>query len=135
MNNISKFVLFLIIFLSLSSLIFPQGLNLSDKDIDDFVEDIKNNRKVNYDVRYIWSGIITEIKNDVNGFEVTVLKSKWIGTDSIVSSKFILKTEKPDMINKIKNIGLYKRIVIILKVISVRDKLIPVCEPVILKEI
>ncbi|MBN2546293.1 MAG: hypothetical protein JXB50_10885 [Spirochaetes bacterium] len=133
--NTCKLVLILSVFLSINSMIFSQNLNLSDRDIYDFVEDLKNNRKVNYDIRYIWSGIITEIKNDDNGFEITVLKGKWIDSDTIVSSRFILKTDKTDMINKIKKTGLYKRIVVILKVISVRDGFIPVCDPVILIEI
>lgn len=135
MKNTVKSVLLLIIFFFLNIPVFSQSLNLSDKDIDEVADDLKNNRKINYDVRYIWSGIITEIKNENNGFEAAVLKGKWMGTESIVSSRFILKTDKPEMINKIKNIGLYKRIVVILKVVSVRDKLIPVCEPVFLKEI
>ncbi|OHD05456.1 MAG: hypothetical protein A2086_11340 [Spirochaetes bacterium GWD1_27_9] len=126
-----KKTLFFVIFSILSFSIFAQKINISDIDIDQFVENLKQKKEVNLRSYYLWSGLISDIDEAKN--EVVVLKAKWISKSELASYKVILKITNPMMKEKIKKLGKDKKILFIAEIIEVKD-IIPICNPIFIRE-
>ena len=125
-------------FIAVSLIVFLNftvfSLDLSNISLDTVVERLKNDQPVNNQVNYIWSGSIIGITEKNSGMEVRVVKGKWINKDKLLSYEFILVIKDKSLIKKVKSIGLHKKAIFIVRIISIKDKIIPVCTPLIIKE-
>jgi len=130
-----KLLLSSFLILLFSFCLYSQKLNVSDYELDEFVEQLKAGNSVNTKMYYLWSGTITKIDNITpSEYEVTLTKAKWIDKSTLNAYKAILKISDLKTIEKINKTGLNKRIVVIVEVINFRDNIIPICSPLIIKE-
>jgi hypothetical protein len=129
-----KFLFVMILILSFVFIVSSQKLNISSSDIDEIIDSIKAGNSINTKINYLWSGTITKIdKKENNDLEVTVTKAKWVDKNTLNTYKTLLKVSDQENIDKIMRIGINKKIIFIAEIISIKDDIIPVCNPLIIK--
>lgn len=125
----------LVVFLLTSFFVVSQQFNLSNKDIDEVVTLFKENRAVDYDAKYLWSGVVREMKIDGNKCEAIVLRAKWSDNQILSSYHFVIKSENPTIVSTIKNIEVYTKIIVFLKILKINEDGIPICEPYLIRKL
>jgi hypothetical protein len=134
LNN-RKWLIILILFIIFPMKNYTQNLNLSEVDLDEFVEKLQDNKNFNNKINYIWSGMITDIQEKDGQLEVSVIRGKWLNKDELLSYQVILSIKNIDLIKLINSIGLYNNIIFIVNVIDIKSGRIPYCVPLIIKRV
>jgi len=132
---LNKPVVMRIIFFFSLTLIFGQNFDIQRSEIAEFVEKLESGLPVDLNAKYLWTGMISKIEELDESIEVTVISSRWTDNDKLATAKAVLRIKDPEMINKIKDIGLYRKIVFITKVILIKEGNIPVCIPFLIRRV
>jgi hypothetical protein len=129
-----KFLISLMLVIIFSLPVFSQKLNISNLDLEAAVEVLKAGNSLNTKIFYLWSGAVSKIETVGETIEVTVVKAHWVDKSMLVTSKAVVKITDLQTVDKVKKIGLNKKIVFIAEIIDIKDNIIPVCNALLIRE-
>lgn len=112
---------------------FSDISGINSTDIMSFVQNLKNGEDMDPGATYLWSGLISKIEKRNGSLEVTLIKARWLDNEMLEHYTFALVVTDTKMKKQILDIGLYNKILLLVKVIDIKDGIVPVCSPMMIK--